>query len=70
MTGENTAEMSEADKNVEIWKVKKLIKSLEAARGSVPARTVTVPSAVRAEADASRGGGQGRVSGRAATAPP
>jgi hypothetical protein len=30
------AALSEADRNVEIWKVKKLIKSLEAARGCVP----------------------------------
>ena len=30
MSGENT---EAADRNVEIWKIKKLIKSLEAARG-------------------------------------
>lgn len=28
------AQASEAEKNIEIWKVKKLIKSLEAARGN------------------------------------
>ena len=28
------ANASEAEKNIEIWKVKKLIKSLEAARGN------------------------------------
>ena len=28
-------EATAADRNVEIWKIKKLIKSLEAARGSV-----------------------------------
>jgi len=29
----NPEELTDADKNVEVWKVKKLIKSLEAARG-------------------------------------
>lgn len=29
-------EETNADRNVEIWKIKKLIKSLEAARGYVP----------------------------------
>jgi len=69
MTGENNAEMSEADKNVEIWKVKKLIKSLEAARGSVPPRTTAVLGATPTEADADTYGGQGRVSGRAEMVP-
>ena len=30
---DDAAALTEADRNVEIWKVKKLIKSLEAARG-------------------------------------
>ena len=30
----NSAQPTEAEKNIEIWKVKKLIKSLEAARGN------------------------------------
>ena len=51
---DDAAALSEADRNVEIWKVKKLIKSLEAARGCVTPRA-TVAARPGAGLSAGRG---------------